>query len=96
MALLRGGAGLVREVVAAWWHDDGLRLGAALSYYTAFSLAPVPILSVAVGGLAFGAEAASGRIVGELGALMGADGARAIQTRIELTQALEQRHGVAR
>jgi membrane protein len=73
----------MRDVVAAWWRDDGLRLGAALSYYTVFSLAPVLILSVAIGGLAFGAEAASGRIVTELRGLMGAEGAQAIQTLIE-------------
>jgi membrane protein len=81
-ALLSGGR-LIGQAVAAWWRDDGPRLGAALSYYTVFSLAPVLIVSVALAGLVFGAEAASGRIVTELRSLMGDDGARAIQTLIE-------------
>ena len=82
-AALRSSARLVGEAVTGWWQDDGLRLGAALSYYTVFSLAPVLILSVGVAGLVFGAEAASGRIVAELRGLMGPEGARAIQTLIE-------------
>jgi membrane protein len=53
------------------------------AYYTVFSLAPVLVLSVAVAGLAFGPEAASGRIVAELRGLMGADGAKAIEALIE-------------
>ena len=82
-ATLRSGVRLLGQAIAAWWRDDGLRLGAALSYYTAFSLAPVLILSVAIAGLAFGTEAASGRIVAELRGLMGPDGAAAIQTLIQ-------------
>jgi membrane protein len=82
-AALRTTARLIADTVTGWWRDDGPRLGAALSYYTAFSLAPVLILSVGVAGLVFGAEAASGRIVAELRGLMGPDGARAIQTLIE-------------
>jgi len=47
-AALRGGVRLLGQAIAAWWRDDGLRLGAALSDYTAFSLAPVLSLSVAI------------------------------------------------
>ena len=82
-AALRSGVRLLGQAIAAWWRDDGLRLGAALSYYTAFSLAPVLILSVAIAGLVFGTEAASGRSVTELRGLMGPVGAAAIQTLIQ-------------
>jgi len=75
--------GLLRETLVEWWRDDALRLGAALSYYTLFSLAPILVVSVAVAGLVFGQEAASGRIVAEMRGLMGPEGARAIQTMIE-------------
>ena len=74
---------LLRETLLEWWRDDALRLGAALSYYTLFSLAPILVVSVAVAGLAFGQEAASGRIVAEMRGLMGPEGAAAIQTLIE-------------
>ena len=82
-AALRSGVRLLGQAIAAWWRYDGFRLGAALSYYTAFSLAPVLILSVAIAGLIFGTEAASSRIVNELKGLMGPEGASAIQTLIQ-------------
>jgi membrane protein len=74
---------LLRETLVEWWRDDALRLGAALSYYTLFSLAPLLVVSVAVAGLVFGQEAASGRIVAEMRGLMGPEGAAAIQSMIE-------------
>ena len=54
-------------------------MGAALAYYTAFSLAPVLILVIAVAGLAFGADAARGEIVAQLRGLLGEQGAKAIE-----------------
>jgi membrane protein len=80
---LRAGLRLLKQAALAWWRDDAPRLGAALSYYTVFSLAPVLIVSVAVAGLVFGTEAASGRIVNQLGGLMGPQGASVIETLIE-------------
>src|SRR4029450_13907103 len=53
------------------------RLRAALSYYTAFSLAPLLVIAIAVAGLAFGHEAAQGRIVAEGRGLGGKAGAGA-------------------
>jgi len=75
--------GLLRETIVEWWRDDVLRHGAALAYYSVFSLAPILVISVAVAGLVFGEEAARGHIVRELGGLVGRDGAAAIQTLIE-------------
>jgi len=74
---------LLRQTLSEWWRDDALRLGAALSYYTLFSLAPILVVTVAVAGLVFGQEAASGRIVTEMKGLLGEEGASAIQTLIE-------------
>jgi membrane protein len=54
-------------------------MGAALAYYTAFSLAPLLIIVIAVAGLAFGQDAARGQVVGELGGLIGTQGANAVQ-----------------
>jgi membrane protein len=75
--------GLLLQAVTTWWRDGGPRLGAALSYYTVFSLAPVLVVSVAIGGLVFGAEAASGRVVAELRGLMGPEGASAVETLLQ-------------
>lgn len=74
---------LLRETLTEWWRDDALRLGAALSYYTVFSLAPILVVSVAVAGLVFGQEAASGRLVDQMRGLLGPDGANVVSTLIE-------------
>jgi len=79
----QAGFRLLRQAALAWWRDDVPRLGAALSYYTVFSLAPVLIVSVAVAGLVFGTDVASAAIVHQLGGLMGPEGASVIETLIE-------------
>lgn len=75
--------GLITQTYAEWTKDNVPRLGAALAYYTVFSLAPLLIIVIAIAGLAFGQEAAQGRIVGQIQGLVGTDGARAIETMIE-------------
>jgi membrane protein len=57
--------------------------GAALAYYTLFSLAPLLLIVTAVAGLVFGAEAARGEIFGQLQGLVGAPGAAAVQSLLE-------------
>lgn len=74
---------LFRGAVWAWWEDNALRLGASLAYYTLFAIAPVLLVAIAVAGLAFGPEAVRGEIVTELDALVGREGAQAVQTMLE-------------
>ena len=57
------------RAVAGWWADNVPHLGAALSYYTLFSLAPILIVAIAIAGLAFGAEAVRGEIVNQIDGL---------------------------
>ena len=70
---------LVRKSISAWSDDYASSMGAALAYYTLFSLAPLLLLVIAVAGVAFGAEAARGQIVAQLGGLIGQEGAVAVQ-----------------
>jgi membrane protein len=72
----------LREVVDEWQRDRALTLGAALAYYTIFSLAPLLVLVIAVAGLAFGRAAAQGEIVARIGDAMGPEGARMIEGMI--------------
>jgi membrane protein len=58
-------------------------MGAALAYYTLFSIAPMLVIVIAVAGLVFGAEAARGEIVTQLRGLLGDDGAAAVQALLE-------------
>ena len=45
-----------KETFAGWWNDNVPRMGAALAYYTLFALAPILVVVIAVGGMAFGPE----------------------------------------
>jgi len=73
---------LTKQTFKEYSDDKGPRLGAALSYYTVFSLAPVLILVISIAGLAFGRDAAQGRIVGELEGVLGSEGAQVVQTML--------------
>src|SRR5882724_11283564 len=55
---LREIAPLLRLTVRNWHNDRAPRLGSALAYYMALSLAPAVIIILAVTGIAFGAKAA--------------------------------------
>jgi membrane protein len=70
------------EAFRGWQKDNAPRLGAALAYYTLFSLAPLLVVAIAVAGVLFGQEAAQGRIVHELAGLVGTAGARAVEEMV--------------
>lgn len=70
---------LIKESFREWFADKAPRLGAALSYYTVFSLAPVLLVVIAVAALVLGPEAAQGKIVEQFGGLLGEDGASIVQ-----------------
>jgi membrane protein len=70
---------LTKDSLSAWVDDYAPSMGAALAYYTMFSLAPLLIIVIAIAGMVFGAEAARGQIVDQLRGLMGVEGAAAVQ-----------------
>lgn len=74
---------IFKRAALAWWEDNALRLGASLSYYTLFAIAPVLLVAIAIAGLVFGPEAVRGEIVLQLQALVGRDGAEAVQSMLE-------------
>lgn len=80
--MLASAAALLREVYDEWRKDDALSLGAALAYYTIFSMAPLLVLVIAIAGLVFGRAAAEGQLVEQIGGLVGPGGAQAIQGMI--------------
>jgi membrane protein len=80
---LRALAGILRRALAGWWNDNVPRLGASLAYYTLFSLAPILVVAIAIGGLIFGQEAVRGEIVGQIKGLIGREGAEAVQAMLE-------------
>ena len=70
---------LVKTSVSSWLDDYAPSMGAALSYYTVFSLAPLLLIVVSVAGLVFGEEAVRGELFAQLQGLMGSDAAKAVQ-----------------
>src|SRR5688572_32829150 len=76
---LKQGWHLAKQAVKAWSDDYAPSMGAALSYYTLFSIAPLLLIVIAVAGFFFGAEAVRGELFSQLSGLVGNEGARAIE-----------------
>jgi len=74
---------LLKETCYEWYADRGSRLGAALAFYTLFSLAPLLIIITAMAALAYGQEVAHAQIMRQVEEVIGPDGAKAIRTVIE-------------
>lgn len=75
---------LVQSLIS-WIDQRGASKGAALAFYTLFSMTPILMLSIAVAGYFFGAEAAQGEIVSQIAGLVGPNGALAIQALLAAT-----------
>ena len=83
---------LGKATYSEWSRDNVPRMGAALAYYTIFSIAPLLVIAIAIAGFVFGADAVQGRIMGEIQGLVGTESARAVQTMIQ--SAHKPAHGV--
>jgi membrane protein len=83
---IRHGPQTLRAVLGrslvAWIDHRASSKGAALAFYTLFSLAPILILAIAGAGYFFGAEAAQGEIIGQVEGLVGRNAAQAIQAML--------------
>ena len=73
---------MLQETVADYIEDEALSRGAAIAYYTIFSIAPILVICIAIAGLAFGEDAARGAMVGQLRGIMGDQPAEAVQAMI--------------
>ena len=72
-----------KETFGDYMEDNALSKGAAIAYYTVLSIGPVLVICIAIAGLVFGQEAATGAMVGQLRGLMGDQAAELIQTTIK-------------
>jgi len=79
LALLKGAG-------SAWLDDRAATMGAALAYYTLFSMAPLLLIAISVAGTVFGIDAARGEILAQLRALLGEDGAAAVAALLQNVQ----------
>jgi membrane protein len=74
---------LIKATAAGWVDDYAQSMGAALAFYTMFSVAPLLLIVISIAGLVFGDEAARGEIFGQLQEMLGASGALAVQGLLE-------------
>ena len=78
---------LLKKTASEWMEDDAPTLGAALAYYTVFSLAPLLTIAIAIAGFFFGKEAAQGQIFDELRGLIGEETGKAVQEMVQSANA---------
>jgi len=74
---------LMKDAASDWSRDRAPRLGAALAYYTVFSLVPFLVVVIAVIGLVFGEVAAQSAILSQIAELVGEQTAAAIKDMIQ-------------
>ncbi|HEV2721062.1 MAG TPA: YihY/virulence factor BrkB family protein [Thermoanaerobaculia bacterium] len=74
---------LFKQAFTEFGDDKAQRLGAALAYYTIFSLAPLLLIAIAIAGLIFGREAAQGQIFDQLRTVLGPQAAAAVQEMVK-------------
>jgi len=80
---LRAVAALFRDAALNWIADHAQSMGAALAFYTIFSIAPLLLIVIAIAGFFFGEEAARGEIYLQLQGMLGTHGALAVQDLLE-------------
>jgi membrane protein len=73
---------LTKQAAIEWMDGNAPTLGAALAYYTVFSLAPLLIISIGLAGMVLGPEAAQGQIFEQLRYLVGDEGGKAMQEMV--------------
>src|ERR1700722_14499370 len=71
--------GIARDTITAWITHNASSLGAALSFYTLFSIAPILVIAMAIAGSIFGADVAETHVLQQMRALLGDAGAKAVQ-----------------
>jgi membrane protein len=74
---------LLKAAAQGWVDDYAPSMGAAIAYYTIFSLAPLLLIVISIAGLVFGENAARGEIFDQLRDILGAPIALAIQGLLE-------------
>jgi membrane protein len=74
---------IFKESLLAWWNDNALRLGASLSFYTLFAIAPVLLVAIWMAGLVFGTATVHAEMASQVEGLVGREGAQAVRALLE-------------
>jgi membrane protein len=71
---------LIRQTFSEWSEDGAPRLGAALAYYSVFSIGPLLLIAISIAGLAFEAGAVQEEAMRQIAKLVGPQGAEAVRS----------------
>jgi membrane protein len=82
---------IVVEAVSTWLAHSASSMGAALAFYTLFSIAPILIIALAVAGYFFGAHTAETELLSQLRDLTGSAGSDALRNLLASAQASEKK-----
>ena len=74
---------LIKDTVSGFIEHENFTRGAAIAYYTIFSIAPLLIIVIAIASFVFGHDAAEGAIVGQLSGLVGTQSGEIVQSMIQ-------------
>ncbi len=77
---------ILKETFNSFMDDKGLKLSASLAYYTIFSLAPMLIVLLSIGGIFYGQDALQGKVFSQLNDFIGSEQAASIQTMLQKLQ----------
>src|ERR1700686_345828 len=83
---------VVKEAAANWSSHKDSRQGAALAYYSVFSLGPIIVIAIAVAGFFFGREAVSGQVAASIKDMGGGTGGKDVQGMV--VDAARPREGI--
>jgi uncharacterized BrkB/YihY/UPF0761 family membrane protein len=90
---LRTLAQLIQQTFREWNENKVPRMGAAIAYYSVFSLAPLVLTAIGIASIVFGREAAQGAMSQELEGTIGPSAAQAIEELIKQTHQSGRGHG---
>ncbi len=73
---------MVKEAATNWSSHKDARQGAALAYYSVFSLGPIIVIAIAVAGLLFGHDAVTSQVMSSIREMLGDTGAKAVEAML--------------
>jgi membrane protein len=73
---------VAKEAATNWSGHKDARQGAALAYYSVFSLGPIIVIAIAIAGFFFSHEAVTSQVTSSIKEMMGDNGAKAIEAML--------------
>jgi len=73
---------ILTTAVDQWFVHRSARLGAALAYYSVFSMGPLLLIVTSIAGLFFGADAVRGSLSAQFKSLLGDTGSKAVEAML--------------